>query len=85
MNGKKHIAATLAAGILAWLSAQTTAQAETFEKCYGVVKAEKNDCASKGSHFCASLAQQDADPESWIYVPKGVCEKLVGGVTKERK
>ena len=51
------------------------------EKCYGVAKAEKNDCAAKdGSHSCAHLAKRDNDPATWVYVPKGLCEKLAGGI-----
>lgn len=50
------------------------------EKCYGVSRAGKNDCASKdGANGCATLATKDGDPNSWIYVPKGLCDKLVGG------
>ncbi len=50
------------------------------EKCYGVVKAGKNDCGSLSqSHGCAGLAKKDADANEWVYVPKGLCEKLAGG------
>lgn len=53
------------------------------EKCYGVVKAGKNDCASKAnSHSCATFAKTDNDPNEWIKLPKGLCDKLVGGDTK---
>jgi len=51
------------------------------EKCYGVVKASKNDCAAKdGSHSCAAQAKEDAGPNEWVYVPEGLCERLTGGV-----
>jgi uncharacterized membrane protein len=51
------------------------------EKCYGVSKAEKNDCTSKdGSHSCAGSAKKDGDANEWVYVPKGLCDKLVGGI-----
>ena len=50
------------------------------EKCYGVVKAGKNDCgAADKSHDCSGKATKDADPNEWVYVPKGLCDKLVGG------
>lgn len=50
------------------------------EKCYGVAKAGKNDCASLNkSHGCAGQAKKDADPNEWIYVPAGLCDKLAGG------
>ncbi|PJF20644.1 MAG: hypothetical protein CUN56_15125, partial [Phototrophicales bacterium] len=33
------------------------------ERCYGVVKAGKNDCASKANkHSCATMAKKDGDP-----------------------
>ncbi len=50
------------------------------EKCYGVVKTGKNDCASLNkSHSCAGQAKKDAEPNEWIYVPAGLCDKLAGG------
>ncbi len=55
------------------------------EKCYGVVKAGKNDCASKANkHSCATMAKADSDPNEWIKVPNGLCNKLVGGSTSEK-
>lgn len=50
------------------------------EKCYGVVKAGKNDCANKSNtHACGAQAATDSDPGEFVLVPKGVCDKLVGG------
>ena len=51
---------------------------DTLEKCAGVVKAGKNDCGAKG-HACGGKAAADNDPEEWVYMPKGVCDKLTGG------
>ena len=48
------------------------------EKCYGVVKAGKNDCQTATSS-CAGTSKFDGQPDAWIYVPKGTCAKLVGG------
>lgn len=60
-------------------------KSEDKEKCYGVVKAGKNDCASKAnSHSCATFAKTDSDPNEWIKLPKGLCEKLVGGTTEPK-
>ena len=51
------------------------------EKCYGVAKAEKNDCSAKdGSNACAGHSKKDRDDNTWVYVPKGLCDKLAGGV-----
>ncbi|MFO1434254.1 MAG: DUF2282 domain-containing protein [Candidatus Competibacteraceae bacterium] len=72
-------------GVLALgvLSAGTALAADTDkEKCYGVVKAGKNDCAGS-SHSCAGQATKNGDPNDWVYVPKGTCEKLVGGSLKK--
>ena len=55
-------------------------EGDGMEKCYGVVKAGHNDCASKAnSHSCATMAKVDSDPNEWIKIPKGLCEKLSGG------
>jgi len=56
------------------------AYAKKMEKCYGVVKASKNDCSSKsGAHSCAGGAKTDGDKNEWILVKKGTCERLVNG------
>jgi uncharacterized membrane protein len=49
------------------------------EKCSGIVKAGKNDCGTSKSS-CAGTSKVDRDPEAWVLVPKGTCEKLAGGV-----
>jgi uncharacterized membrane protein len=51
------------------------------EKCYGVVEAGKNDCAANG-HACAGQAKTDSDPKEWLSLPKGTCDRLIGGTTK---
>lgn len=56
----------------------TKAQTVEIEKCYGVVKAGMNHCDTH-KHQCANKADTDADPHEWIYLPKGTCERLVGG------
>lgn len=61
------------------MAAMTPAQASDMEKCYGVAKAGKNDCASAGNNSCAGTAKADAEGKAWILVPKGTCDKLVGG------
>lgn len=48
------------------------------EKCYGLAKAGKNDCASTGNNSCAGTSKVNADPRAWIYVPAGYCERIVG-------
>lgn len=53
------------------------------EKCYGVVKAGKNDCQT-ATHSCAGTATMDNAPDSWVYLPAGTCEKIVGGSPKPK-
>ena len=47
------------------------------EKCYGVTKAGKNDCAAPG-HSCAGQSKAQG-PKEWVALPSGTCERLVGG------
>lgn len=85
-----RLTATLAAALGAALIGlgHATAQQPTpaplptykFEKCYGIVKAGKNDCATVASS-CAGTAKRDNQPDSWVYVPTGTCDKIVGGST----
>lgn len=81
MTMKSLFTAGLIAGAI---TAATAAHAamdapEGNEKCYGIVKAGKNDCgAADKSHGCMGGAKVDGDPNEWIGVPKGVCEKIVG-------
>jgi len=51
---------------------------EKMEKCYGIAKAGKNDCGAPG-HACSGRSVKDGDPNEWIYVPNGTCQKIVGG------
>src|SRR5690606_14921460 len=55
-----------------------------YEKCAGVVKAGKNDFAT-ATASCAGSATKDGQKDAWIYVPKGTCEKIVGGVVVDKK
>ncbi|MDQ6620271.1 MAG: DUF2282 domain-containing protein [Pseudomonadota bacterium] len=48
------------------------------EKCYGVAARGKNDCA-EGAHSCVGQSTRDRDPESFLLVPKGECQKFAGG------
>jgi uncharacterized membrane protein len=54
------------------------------EKCYGIVKAGKNDCQTANSS-CAGTSKRDNQGDAWIYMPAGACEKLVGGSKDPKK
>ncbi len=83
MTSKKTINTLLAGAVaVATLGMAQTAKAEDAdkEKCYGVVKAGKNDCGSADkAHACAGHASVDASGQEWVALPKGVCEKLANG------
>jgi uncharacterized membrane protein len=53
------------------------------EKCAGIAKSGKNDCGTS-KHSCAGQAKSDGG-EEWVYVPKGTCEKIVGGTVVATK
>ncbi len=75
------IAAALGTALLLGAAAQSQAQAQAqgnIEKCYGVSKAGKNDCQTATSS-CAGTSKKDAEASAWLGVPKGTCEKIVGG------
>ena len=48
------------------------------EQCYGIAKAGQNDC-SDGTTTC-DKSVIDGDPNYFINVPTGLCNKLVGGM-----
>jgi uncharacterized membrane protein len=48
------------------------------EQCAGIVKAGKNDCAT-ATNACHGHVTSDANAMAWIYVPKGTCDRIVGG------
>ncbi len=70
----------LAAGTM---SAAAAGDMGAADKCYGVAKAGKNDCAGNG-HACAGQAKKDNDPGEWKHMSKEDCEKA-GGKTEAPK
>jgi uncharacterized membrane protein len=62
------------------VAAAEKADAAKGEKCYGVVKAGKNDCQTATS-ACAGQSKTDNQADAYIYVPKGTCDRIVGGST----
>ena len=81
MKDSKTLISTAVAGLFALnaLGIAGVAHAEDKpEKCYGVVKAGKNDCQTAKSS-CAGTSTADGQKDAWISLPKGTCEKVVGG------
>lgn len=54
------------------------------EQCAGRIRAGLNDCPSS-MHACAGMGDVDSDPEEFIWLPKGTCEKIVGTTRLEIK
>lgn len=81
-----NLVVTTAIGSLLALGPLTAAAADKapVEKCFGIVKAGKNDCQTAVS-ACAGTATKDGQKDAWIYVPKGTCEKIVGAALKSGK
>ena len=84
LRNRLVVAATGAALALS-LASCSSAQAEgKGEKCYGVAKKGMNDCGN-AKHACAAQATASGQRDEWIYVPHGVCSKIVNGTTKPPK
>jgi uncharacterized membrane protein len=79
---RKHCVHAAVVGLVLAVGMSATAFAEENkaekEKCYGVAKAGKNDCAT-GSSSCAGTSKADGQKDAFIALPKGTCERLVGG------
>ncbi len=46
------------------------------EKCYGVAKAGKNDCAAGPGTTCAGTSKVDFQGNAWSLVAKGSCTSI---------
>ncbi|MCB2085634.1 MAG: DUF2282 domain-containing protein [Sphingomonadaceae bacterium] len=67
----------LAAGITAGLTVTpATAQSGGKEKCYGVAKAGKNECAAGPGTSCAGTSTRDYQGNAWKLVDKGSCTSI---------
>jgi len=71
------VSSLFALGATAAASSALAADANQ-EQCAGIVKAGHNDCATS-TNACHSHATVDGSAEAWVYLPKGTCERLVGG------
>ena len=83
MNKPQILAAAVAAAVGSSLAMGGTALAadKKMEKCYGVVKAGKNDCQTATSS-CAGTSKVDGQKDAWVLVPAGLCARLVGGADR---
>ncbi len=72
-----------ASSVLASTSTLAAKNEPAQEKCYGIAKAGMNDCQTAG-HSCSGSAVKDNQADAFIFLPKGLCTRIVGGslVTK---
>lgn len=78
---KSAVASLLTFGSMTLTVPAAAADKPKMEQCFGIAKAGKNDCAGKSSaHSCAGTAKKDGEKDSFVLVPKGTCEKIVGGI-----
>jgi len=77
---RKSLAAATSLALIGLVQAQQHPEKPTYdyEKCYGAAKAGRNDCFT-ASNSCAGTTEEDSQRDAWIYVPKGTCDKIVGG------
>src|SRR6202051_5258929 len=85
-RNSKLVGASIA--IAVGLAFQQNAKAQTniprptykYEKCFGIVRGGQDDCFSPDTS-CGKTSKRDNDPNAWIYVPAGTCDKIAGGST----
>jgi uncharacterized membrane protein len=78
------VAAAISLASLAITSSSIAAAPEGApDKCYGIAKAGKNDCAAGPGTSCAGTSTVDGQRNAWMYTLAGSCEKIVGGSLTE--
>ncbi|MGE4072473.1 MAG: DUF2282 domain-containing protein [Lysobacterales bacterium] len=78
MNSLTLLRAALASAVVMTASGAQAEEKAPVEKCFGIAKAGRNDCQTASSS-CAGTSKQDRQPDAWIYVPRGSCDKIAGG------
>jgi uncharacterized membrane protein len=83
MNTKTAMIAAAIGGLFAMNLATASFAADDMatEKCYGISKAGKNDCAG-AAHACSGQSKAGSSASEFVKLPKGTCERLVGGILK---
>ena len=80
---RSAITSVLALGLVGASQSALAAKGD-MEHCAGIAKAGKNDCGS-ATNACAATAKADGDKDAWVFVPKGTCDKIVGGTVYDGK
>lgn len=75
LSHRQLLAGLLAASVTAGLATAASAQAKkpATEKCFGVAKAGKNDCAAGAGTSCAGTSTKDYQGNAWKLVKAGTC------------
>jgi len=86
---EKLVKATMAqlltiSAIGAFVTSTDVLAQQKMEKCYGIVKAGKNDCQTTTAS-CAGSSTKDNQSDAFIFLPKGSCEKIVGSSLEPKK
>lgn len=87
MNNKEKLIKSAVAAFLSITAAHTAigasneSSATSTEKCYGIARAGMNDCAT-ATASCAGSSKKDNQADAFLLLPKGLCEKIVGGQLK---
>ena len=84
MSNTSKVVGSALAGLLALNATSMAFAEEEPEKCYGIVKAGQNDCET-ASNACSGQSMRDRQPDAWIYLPEGTCEKIAGGSLEPKK
>ncbi len=75
----RHALATLTLSALLFSGATTALAADVKpekEKCFGVAKAGKNECAAGPGTSCAGTSTRAYQGNAWKLVRKGTCVKI---------
>ncbi len=78
MTSKTAILAAAVSSLFVLTTTAFAADDSNSEKCYGVAKAGKNDCAG-AAHACAGQGTKNRSAKEFIKLPKGTCERIMGG------
>lgn len=83
---EKNVMRTALIGVAALAGISMSLQASAampagWAKCYGIARAHMNSCKS-ADHACRGMATKNGDPQSFLVVPAGLCEKIVHGSLK---
>jgi uncharacterized membrane protein len=80
-NSALFAAATAAVSLMSIAAANAgpaTPPSYEFEKCFGVAAGGQNDCQT-ATNSCAGSVAAGGQGDAWVFVPKGVCNKINGG------